>query len=169
MRLLLIFLLTIILTGCKDKIASTETEIDPNSGMGLVRSINDTVMYWYDPVTNKMKAVMNLKYHKNKFYSTRISNDTLELGETFIGEVNLKGRGGQIKLQQPTDSIVDNDLQIKYIPQTKGLFEFKGQVTFDSIEFPFEYKFIVVDKGTRKYNYEFVGKMRQGFDSDRKD
>jgi hypothetical protein len=164
----LLFLATIciLIVGCKSDNSQTDFEIDPQSGVGFVKSINDTVAYYFDPKTNKMSFVMNLKYHKNKYYTTKISNDTVELGEIFIGEVKLDDYNGKITLHEPIDTVVDSRLTnhytllMKYQPETTGQYNFRGTVSYDSIQFPFLYKFLVVDKGTRQYKYDFVGKMR---------
>jgi hypothetical protein len=45
-----------------------------------------------------------------------------------------------------------------------GVSSMSGTLKFDDEEFPFAYKFIVVDKGERKNRFEFIRKVQGGND-----
>lgn len=136
-------------------------DVDPSTGVGYVKSINDTVVYSINPITKKVEMVTNFKYVRSDYYITKISNDTLELGETFLGQIIFTKEKGIIKIESPTDTTFSaGEYVFEYTPTTLRVNEFKGTVNVSSKEFPFLYKFITVEKGKRTSKYTFVGKLK---------
>jgi hypothetical protein len=147
----------------------TVREIPFTDGVGMVNSINGEVMYRFDPETYNVEMVFNFKQKKNGYYLIQINNDTLEIGEEFQGRIFFQ-RHGICELIKPYDTLVDTKISkseffgVKWPTNEIGESEMSGTLRFDDEQFPFEYKFIVVDKGTRKNKFEFTRKIQGGND-----
>lgn len=83
------------------------------------------------------------------------------MGETFEGQVILERGVGTIQLLEPYDSMTTEFFnKFLWTPINTGVFEFKGKISIDGDDYPFDWKFIVVRKGQRKNKFEFVRKVR---------
>jgi hypothetical protein len=164
MRLRTILLgLTISLTSCQNQQRSI-SEINE----GIVKSINDTIYYYSNPISKELDFAMSPKSIKPGYFITKITNDTIELNETFKGSIWLLQQNATIIVTSPKDTIyststhgaIDN-LVITFTPTKKAIYKFTGFVKFDTVEYPFDYKFIVVDKETRKSIYSYIGEIQK--------
>ena|SRR5688572_6554116 len=170
-RLLLIFILSgSQIISCK-RTAGTTYDVPYSDGMGYVKSINGEIVYHFDPKTSELRMVQSFKNLKSGYYLTRLKNDTLELGEDFIGEVIFM-REGTLHLTSPLDTLYKTTkgtqgyYKAKVPTSNLGTYEFSGKMKFDTEEYSFLYKYIVVEKGQRKNKFVLIGKVPGGRDPD---
>jgi hypothetical protein len=154
LKKLLIILSVLLLTSC------TTREVPYSEGKGMVKSINGHAMYNFDPITNQVNRVISFDQRKGGYYFTFVEKDTLEIGESFVGEVILE-KAGVIRVLEPYDTLVpDGHYQLNWTPESIGTYRFAGTTIFDSKEYEFEWKFIVVDKGVRTNKFAFTEKVK---------
>jgi hypothetical protein len=126
-----------------------------------VESVNGEVMYRFDTLTNEVTTVISFQKHKNGYYFTRINKDTLELGETFQAQIILE-KLGKIAISQPKDTLSNEPIYIfKSTPDATGTYTLEGKAIIDSHEFPFLWKYVVVNVGERKNKFSFTGNVKQ--------
>lgn len=166
-QVLSFLIITVLLAGLSCRTEGQGHDIPFSDGMGYVNSINGEVIYYFDATTLALRMLLSLKNHKNGYYMVRLKNDTLEIGEEFIGEVIFM-REGILDLNNPYDTLFKGGSYYKarLIPSGLGTYDFSGKLKFDSGEFPFSYKFIVVGKGQRKNKFVFTKKIQGGRHSD---
>ena len=83
----------------------------------------------------------------NGAFSILLDRDTVVLGDDFSSVFKVHRDSFKITITNPTSVILYNDSErYHYIPLSPGLYDFKGTIEYDSLSFPFEYKFIVLSK-----------------------
>jgi hypothetical protein len=105
----------------------------------------------YDKYGNRSKSVYKDEYMADEF-RIYINDDTLFVGETFNATVWTNKKGYPIQISEPIKEELDEDkivdsYKLEYPCGEKGTFSFVGRINYDSTNvFPFEYKFLVVDR-----------------------
>ncbi|WP_333821009.1 hypothetical protein [Ohtaekwangia sp.] len=144
-KYLLIWL--VVLTSCVKK-------IEESKGFGTpqpVTSINGEVVYVYKG--DSVVAVYKYEYSYDSLdFQIGIQHDTVLMGDTFKAEIKSKVSKRKIivRLEQPEVKSFESEgkrrvLDYVYKPDSVGMYHFSGTLTYDTMTFPFEYKFIVVD------------------------
>ncbi len=77
-----------------------------------------------------------------------IKSDTIELESEFVSRINVPKDGFRITITSPTNEIIIDDDKsgakaYHYKAVREGTYDFRGQIEYDTVTFPFEYKFIV--------------------------
>jgi hypothetical protein len=119
----------------------------------LLVGINDTALYH----VGKEGKIFGVE---KKEYSIPgemvfLSRDTIELGDDFYAHFGVDKDQFEILVSKPTfDTLTradydklekDEGLGYTFKTTQKGIFEFEGQISYDTVIRPFKWKFIVVE------------------------
>lgn len=114
-----------------------------------LNGINGEAIY----VLNKdgsVNGVFKESYNVNDF-SVLLVKDTIELGSNFTSLINVTSFKYRVNIKSPSNYVIKSDStftmkKYEFMPQDTGIYNFTGRIEYDSLSFPFEYKFIVVSK-----------------------
>jgi hypothetical protein len=90
-----------------------------------------------------------IQMFKDEYYNTKfvilLDRDTVLLGDDFSSLFKVHRDSFEIKIAHPSEATLTNDSErYTWTPASEGLYDFTGTIEFDSLSFPFEYKFVVV-------------------------
>jgi len=145
MRVIIGFCILIFLTGCNKSSGRIPTRI-------LV-GLNDSAIYHIDK-DGHTRAVEKKQYYKPSQFLIILRADTVELGKEFYASFHVYRKTFEIEIAEPKMDLIKFYEQkesfkgvgygFHYKTQREGIFTFKGEIRYDSIVSPFEWKFIVV-------------------------
>ncbi len=120
--------------------------------------INGYAHYFIDKKTNEVTMVVKDEYLKLGEYIIDINKDTLRIGDTLKAHFDILHKNYRITIHEPSFKIIEGSYrrptpdvireldEFLFKTDSAGLFEFRGNVEYDTVVIPFVYKFIVLQK-----------------------
>ncbi|MEM8510705.1 MAG: hypothetical protein AAF717_22930 [Bacteroidota bacterium] len=129
-----------------------------NPKLGMGQGLNGDIFYDYEFNSDGEKVKLRaFKYeYRSEYFLIDINNDTVNLGEEFIGYLGFNPSGKnqavietedkEILVSSKEERIQTNFLRYEHrvVPDSLGIKFFKGVITIDAVEYPFEYKYVVI-------------------------
>lgn len=137
---------SLVLFGCINR--DSKAVITPTR----LKGINGECIYMIDRNSNEVIRVIKDEFVGKPNYHVDIRKDTLLVGETFKGFVGVFKSDIEIKVSNPIFQQVVSEnsdstiREFQFSPKSVGVYNFEGEITYDTVVVPFQYKFIVSDK-----------------------
>ena len=124
--------------------------------------LNGDIFYDFeiDSSGNKIKTRAFKYDYRSEYFSVDINNDTLYLGDHFVGYISFKMENGneaiidtknsQVIIKEGTSQDRLSGYQVyehRIVTKSIGAKDFKGKIIIDGEEYPFEYKYVVLGTG----------------------
>jgi hypothetical protein len=121
--------------GCRN----SSTPLDQK----IIDGINGPMVYVFDS-DGKIKYSFKEK-PEAPMVSIFLDRDTVVLGEEFSSLFIFENGSARAIVEKPSNVVVEKSMQrYRFVPSETGLYEFQGNFLSDSVEVPFQYKFIVI-------------------------
>ncbi len=111
-----------------------------------VNTINGKMVYFFNK--EGIQGLACKESYMTDDFQILINSDSIDLGSEFVSRINIPKDSYRITITSPTTEIITRDgaheaKVYHYKTAREGTYDFRGQIEYDTVIFPFEYKFIV--------------------------